>query len=440
MWNTAYDYVRLHQPHPMFTVGDMRWNWRKPRDYLAKRDEVRDHLASALGPVADAVDLTSVLGTTVVACDEVETDQGYRARISLHPNGHASKISSIEATRVIHAPGLNYQEANPLNLSSDAILSIISQDLLKTLASQPDAPVFVVGGGKTGMDTVLATLAENPRRRVSLISGRGTNFLNWTQYIPTGLKRWTSGELISRLFRDLALNFNGDNEDHTITHLRTHYATDPKSLNGVFLYGLQSEDEQARISSGLSQTLSDYLENVTDTSDGVQMEFQSGNTALVEPGSIFVNCTGSFFRADAMAAQRPCLSPHDTVVSINARDGFHFLTSVAGFFATHLLCRDELRGNGFYTLDHEALFRQNRNAWVGASAAQTYMNQVIAMQTLPMTLLDRCGLDLDRWYPLPRRVLGLLRMKASATRDIAHCRAVLDRVADRFGVQSSALV
>jgi cation diffusion facilitator CzcD-associated flavoprotein CzcO len=52
MWNTAYDYVRLHQPHPMFTVGDMKWAWNKPRDYLAKRDEVRDHLASSVQAVA----------------------------------------------------------------------------------------------------------------------------------------------------------------------------------------------------------------------------------------------------------------------------------------------------------------------------------------------------------------------------------------------------
>ncbi|MFN9281434.1 MAG: hypothetical protein ACK6DW_17140 [Betaproteobacteria bacterium] len=50
------------------------------------------------------------------------------------------------------------------------------------------------------------------------------------------------------------------------------------------------------------------------------------------------------------------------------------------------------------------------------------MNQVIAVQTLPMTLLDRCGLDLDRWYTLPRRLRGLLQMKSSAERDIAHCR------------------
>jgi len=25
MWNDTYDYVRLHQPHPFFTAGDIRW-------------------------------------------------------------------------------------------------------------------------------------------------------------------------------------------------------------------------------------------------------------------------------------------------------------------------------------------------------------------------------------------------------------------------------
>lgn len=162
---------------------------------------------------------------------------------------------------------------------------------------------------------------------------------------------------------------------------------------------------------------------------------RDGTSEPVEPGSIFVNCTGSFFRAPDMADDPPCLSPHKTVVSINTRDGFHFLTSVAAFFVTHLLYRDALEDRGFYRLDHEALFRQNRNAWVGASAAQAYMNQVIAVQTLPMMLLDRCGLDLDRWYPFPRRMAGLIRMKASATRDIVHCQAAMDRVAERFNIR-----
>lgn len=30
MWTDTYDYVRLHQPHPMFTAGDIPWQIRSP--------------------------------------------------------------------------------------------------------------------------------------------------------------------------------------------------------------------------------------------------------------------------------------------------------------------------------------------------------------------------------------------------------------------------
>ena len=254
------------------------------------------------------------------------------------------------------------------------MIFIIPQRLLETIAANPDAPVYVVGGGKTGMDTVLATLAEDPGRKISLINGRGTNFLNRTKYLPMGLKRWTSGELVSRLFRDLALNFDGDNEDHTITHFRRHHATAPNSSNSVFLHGWLSEDELARVVAGLSRTHADYLVDVTASPGGAIMELRGGTIEPVENGSIFVNCTGSLFRPNDMAEEAPCLSPHDTVVSVNSRNMIHVLCSVSGFFVTHLLYRGALRGKGFYTLDHEALFRQNRYAWVSASATQAYTN------------------------------------------------------------------
>lgn len=439
MWNTAYDYVRLHQPHPMFTVGNLKWNWRKPRHYLAARDEVRDHLVGALTEVRKRVALTTGFGQTVSRCEEVTTPRGPMAEIDYHPAGAERGKNTVRAKRAIHAPGLNYALAEPLSLSSQNVVSIIPQDLHRTLADHPKAQVYVIGGGKTGMDTILTALAEDPDRNVTLINGRGTNFINRTKYIPTGLKRWTSGELVSRLFRDVALNFDGENEDHTLAHLRAEHSTDPHTKNGVFLYGLQSEDEHERIQNGVEAIHRDYLTDVVDTPNGPEMSLRGGTNVAVQEGSIFVNCTGSFFRAQAFADAKPLVSPNDCILSINARSAFHFLTSVSGFFVTHLLYRNQLRGQGFYTLDLEALFRENRNAWVGASAAQAYMNQVVAVQTLPLTLLDRCGLDLDRWYPLPRRMAGLLRMKASAAKDVAHCRRTLDRVADRFGIDCGSV-
>jgi len=294
----------------------------------------------------------------------------------------------------------------------------------ETYHLDPNTPLAVLpdGGAIKSLATfysqaqIAALLAADSfthdrRRKVSLINGRGTIFVNRTKYFPTGLKRWTSGALVSRLFRELSLNFNGDNEDHTIAHFRRYHSTEPNGSNGVYLYGIQSEDEQAQIFAALHRSYAGYLADVTGSPAGPVMELRGGTTEPVETGSIFVNCTGSFFRESEMANRTPCLSARDTVVSISQRDGFHVLTSVAGFFVTHLLYRGALRAKGFFTLDHEALFRQDRNAWVGASAAQAYMNQVIAVQTLPMMLLDRCGLDFDRWYPLPRRMAGLIRLK-----------------------------
>ena len=439
MWNTAYDYVRLHQPHPMFTVGDMKWDWRKPSDYLAARDEVRDHLVASLDQIDQSVALTTAFGHTVTHCEEITTDQGPLAEISYHLNGTKKNTKTVRAKRAIYASGLDYALAEPLKLSSQNIVSIIPQDLYSTLNAHPGAPVYVVGGGKTGMDTILATLAADPKRQVTLISGRGTNFINRTKYIPTGLKRWTSGELASRIFRDIALQFDGDNEDHTVAHLRTVYSTDPHTENGVFLYGLQSEEEYERVKNSLKETHQDYLMDVVDSSCGPKMKLRDGANAEIPRGSIIVNCTGSFFRSEKWAGPSPLVSQNDCILSINPRNAFHFLTSVSGFFATHLLYRGLLRGRGFYTLDLETLFRKNRNAWVGATAAQAYLNQVTSVQTLPLTLLDRCGLDLDRWYPLPRRIAGLLRMKAGAAKDIAHCRRALDRVADRFDAHGTPL-
>jgi cation diffusion facilitator CzcD-associated flavoprotein CzcO len=216
----------------MFTVGDLKWASRKPRDYRPGRDEVRDHLASSIDAVRKTVSLSTRYGHTVTSCEEIETSQGHHARLTMQPNGRPEQIAVIEASRAIVAPGLNYRPAAPLAFSSDNVQSIIPQNLSKTLKAHPGAPVCVVGGGKTGMDTVLAVLAENAQREVSLIDGRGTIFFNRTKFLPTGMKRWISGKLISRIFRETALSFDGDNEGRALRHFRIHYSTAPDHDDG----------------------------------------------------------------------------------------------------------------------------------------------------------------------------------------------------------------
>lgn len=237
MWNTAYDYVRLHQPHPMFTVGDMKWNWGQPRSYLASRNEVRSHLESALEPVSARVHLDTRFEHRMKSCAKVKTEAGYQAELDIHPNNAPETVTRIRAQRAVVAFGLNYRLAQPLDLSSASVLSIIPKDLTATLRDHSDAPVCVVGGGKTGMDSVLKAISNNPQRKVTLFEGRGTHFFSRSKILPNGLKRWTSGTVFSRLMHDLATIFDGTNEEDMIEHFKQRYSTDATAKTGVFLYG-----------------------------------------------------------------------------------------------------------------------------------------------------------------------------------------------------------
>ncbi len=58
MWVDTYSYVRLHQPHPMFTAGNIKWTLGQDRSYLATKGEVLDHFEHCLN-VRDCPTATS---------------------------------------------------------------------------------------------------------------------------------------------------------------------------------------------------------------------------------------------------------------------------------------------------------------------------------------------------------------------------------------------
>src|SRR6266404_2317806 len=57
MWVDTYPYVRLHQPHPMFTAGNIEWTLGKDRSYLATKDEVLDHFEHCLNVIRQRVEV-----------------------------------------------------------------------------------------------------------------------------------------------------------------------------------------------------------------------------------------------------------------------------------------------------------------------------------------------------------------------------------------------
>jgi len=289
------------------------------------------------------------------------------------------------------------------------------------------------------MDTVIEVLNAGGAREIGMLVGKGTDFFNRNQNLPTGFQRWTTGRPTSRIFHEMAWIFNGDNEDEVHAHFQATIATDRESKNQQFLFGLLSEEELAKVEAGVSMRRYDYLEDIADTPNGPKMRLRGGETLRIPKGSLIVNCTGNLFRTSEAPKAQPSLSTHGTILSINLRDSLHFLTSVAGFFMPHLHYRGLLKDQGFYTIDMEGLFRRDRVAWVAATNTQAYLTQALAVRTLPLSLLDRCGLDFDRWFPLPRRMSALLKMKTGAAKDIPHCQRVLNRVGARFGVHAGPL-
>jgi hypothetical protein len=59
---------------------------------------------------------------------------------------------------------------------------------------------------------------------------------------------------------------------------------------------------------------------------------------------------------------------------------------------------------------------------------------------VPIKAFNECGLDYDRWYPLPRRMIGVAQFMLTHRRERDNLRRTLDRVRERFDVRCGPLV
>ena len=152
----------------------------------------------------------------------------------------------------------------------------------------------------------------------------------------------------------------------------------------------------------------------------------------VEPGSWFVNCTGYLLQSDQQ--YEPVVSASGNVMSINMRAHTLWLTPWSAYFLTHLLFRGELVDAPLYELDTVAL-RNTAPGEIGAAVGTLMMHNLsVVIDLLPQKVLMECGSDLERWYPLPRRLVGSVRLLATHRRDRAHWRRSLDTFRERHGI------
>lgn len=438
MWNATYDYVRLHQPHPLFTAGDIAWTHDKDPSYLAGRREVVAHLRHCLDVERERVDLDTRFGYEYRGHEESQDAAGdvVVRCVSIHAGRPALRI---RAKKLVKAFGYDVHTNQPLALSSRQVRSVSPDffDLLGEEMRSSETPVYVVGGGKTGMDTAYTLITNYPKREVRLLIGEGTMFGCRDKLYPAGWRRYVAGSTPIATFLDLARRFDGRNETEVLDYLRSTYAVSLVPKPGRFMLGLLSEHENETIARGTRELLQDYLVDVVDGDAGPVLELRKGGAHSVAPGSWFVNCTG-YFHKHAMAYE-PYVSPSGKVLSIQSTSAVHALTTHAAYLLVHLWYLGALERLPLYELDLTGLHERNRNVFAATIAPHSLYNAGMVLRALPKDVLDEFGVDLARWYPAPRRMIDGIRFLRYLDTHPDQMRKTLDVVRERFDIPCGPL-
>ncbi len=435
MWVNTYDYVRLHQPHPFFTAGNIAWTFGKERSHLSSKSEVLDHFQHCVAEARRRVHLTELLSHEMESIDE---DSG-TVRVRCRSAGGAAV--TVTADRVFNAAALDIDALEPLALSSTQVRSVSPEscDVRAGDIRANDAPVWIIGSGKTAMDTVHALVSQQPDREVNMVAGTGTFFLDRERLYPTGPRRWWRGTRPNFLTTDFADRFDGTNELEVFEWFRDHYGTGPIPQAKHFVLGLLSRAESNRIRDGLRRVVMGHLDDVVDTPSGAALRLRGGDCIDIEPGSWIVNCTSHFTYRERID-HTPYVSPSGRVVTIGTSAMFGF-SSFAGYFLTHLLYTDKILTVPLYQLDGNALLRESTPALVAAMITLAQYNLGLAFDHLPSKVFQSSlGLDLDRWYPPPRRLVGQVKFLIRHKRQRDHYRRALDTLAQRLDVPIGPVV
>jgi hypothetical protein len=300
-----------------------------------------------------------------------------------------------------------------------------------------DTPIWVIGGGKTGMDTADTLITAYPGREVNLVAGEGRWFLSRERCYPTGARRWWSGKPTTAITGAAALRFDGTNEAEVAEWMRSRYGTWLTPRAGHFMFAILSEMENERIADGLNQVVMDHLEDVVDRHGGTDLVFRSGATTRIPSDSWIVNCTGYVFHEGH--PYEPYLSSGGAVLSVQPRSATFHIPSFMAYFMTHLLFLDRALDAPLYELDIVELRKKSTAVLSLAMMSLAHHNVSVVADSVPIKVFLDFGVDLDRWYPLPRRGMQATRFMLEHRRDRKHHRRTLDTVRDRFDVRCGPL-
>lgn len=434
MWVDTYPYVRLHQPHRLFTAGNIGWTLDQQPSHLASKPEVLDHFQHCIRVLKKQMWVDEFYGWTVESDEELDDVVRLRCR------SNRGETMLIETKRLIRASGFAVEPNEPLPISSPLVKTVSPDtcDMRGAPVADDDHPVWVIGGGKTAMDTAHALIATYPGREVNLVAGSGTFFHDRDVFFPNGVRRWWGGSITSSVAAEFADRYDGTNEEDIWDWHRATYGVSATPTTNHFLLGLLSTAERDSIAAGLNRVFMEHMVDLCDAGDSTEMAFRSGTRTPVQPGSWIVNCTG--YLSGRVQPYQPYISPTGRILTIQTTSATMHLTSYSGYFMTHLLLAGKAREVPLYALDLFGLYRESRKAFPYALFALVQLNLSLLVDALPATVFRECGLDFDNWYPLPRRMLAKARFLAAHRGARERHRRTLDIVGDRFDIRCGPLV
>lgn len=423
MWQNTYKYVRLHQPHQFFTVGDLPWKLKKAPSYLASRTEIIDHMTDCYAKIKEHFDVRELFGS------QFERQEELRDRVQVYVSSNDESIQ-INTKQFIKAKGFNIKPNEPFKLSTKNVVSCVPENL--DLDRNPDKPVYIIGGGKTAMDTALEFIRHNPKRPIHLIAGKGTWFMCRDDFFPTGINRYWKGSLLSKLNRMLARKFDGDNAEECLDYFKENGGISLQEDFQYFVLGLLSREENETIKNGLSSIITDYLLDVVESDTGAELRFKNSNPKKVEEGAIFVNCSGYLVRD--MPEYEPYLSPGKRILSIQSSSSAIVFTTYASYFLTHMFFRDKLENSGLYQLNYHALDKKNKSSLAYVASTHLIYNFLIFTENLPASVVAKCHLNLDLWFPKHRQLISFFQLLLNKKHYKEHCKQSLDRFEAKYQV------
>ena len=263
-WLAQYDFVRLHQPYPIFTAGERPWRTNKPSGHLATKTEIISHLQDIvkLATEETSIDLVELFGyeytghASAGGVVEVEAQWCERAATSSTAASQAPPARIlVRASRLIKALGLRIAIKQPLPVTSTRINSLSPGDVLaphwKSAMRFSDKPIFVIGSGKTAMDAINHLHASGAAfaNRICCISGRGMWFIIRDVAFPTEfMARNFTGRTIVDWFIEMIELHDGDNEKQVYAELARQgffHSAIPDPQN--FALGISSRAEIASV-------------------------------------------------------------------------------------------------------------------------------------------------------------------------------------------------